>query len=62
MKTVKNVFLFEMAWMNEWWQTLSSPRKHLDYAAPCILSYLEFIFLIDSIVTKDLLAFALKTA
>src|SRR6218665_2731485 len=46
------------------WQTLSSPCKHLDSAAPCILGcwsfYLEFTSLADSIVTKELHAFALK--
>src|SRR6218665_1992546 len=49
-----------------WWQTLSSPCKHLDYAASCILSccsfYLEFTSLADSIVTKKLHAFALQAA
>src|SRR6218665_1784209 len=44
------------------WQTLSSPCKHLDYAASCILSccsfYLEFTSLADSAVTKELHAFA----
>src|SRR6218665_2041631 len=46
-----------------WWQTLSSPCKHLGYAASCILSccsfYLEFTSLADSVVTKELHAFAL---
>src|SRR6218665_153816 len=46
-----------------WWQTLSSPCKHLDHAASCILSccsfYLEFTSLADSVVTKELHAFAL---
>src|SRR6218665_1401572 len=46
-----------------WWQTLSSPCKHLDYAASCILSccsfYLEFTSLADSAVAKELHAFAL---
>src|SRR6218665_1125321 len=46
------------------WQTLSSPCKHLDFAAPCIFSccsfYLEFTSLADSIVIKELHAFALK--
>src|SRR6218665_45643 len=41
-----------------WCQTLSSPCKHLDYAASCILSccsfYLEFTSLADSVVTKEL--------
>ena len=49
-----------------WWQTLSSPCKHLDYAASCILSccsfYLEFTSLTDSVVTKELHAFALQAA
>src|SRR6218665_2481758 len=49
-----------------WWQTLSSPCKHLDYAASCILSccsfYLEFTSLADSAVTKELHAFALQAA
>src|SRR6218665_765848 len=44
------------------WQTLSSPCKHLDYAASCILSccyfYLEFTSLADSVVTKELHTFA----
>src|SRR6218665_2602813 len=47
-----------------WWQTLSSPCKHLDYAASCILSccsfYLEFTSLADSVVTKEPHAFALQ--
>src|SRR6218665_2072960 len=47
-----------------WWQTRSSSCKHLDSAAPCILCccsfYLEFTSLADSIVTKELHAFALK--
>src|SRR6218665_3029910 len=46
-----------------WLQTRSSPCKHLDSAAPCILRccsfYLEFTSLADSIVTKELHAFAL---
>src|SRR6218665_119117 len=41
-----------------WWQTLSSPGKHLDYAVSCIVSccpfYLEFTSLADSVVTKEL--------
>src|SRR6218665_2494374 len=45
-----------------WWQTLSSPCKHLDYEASCILNccsfYLEFTSLVDSIVAKELHAFA----
>src|SRR6218665_2305323 len=49
-----------------WWQTLSSPCKHLDYTASCILSccsfYLEFTSLADSAVTKELHAFALQAA
>src|SRR6218665_3768647 len=49
-----------------WWQTLRSPCKHLDYAASCILSccsfYLEFTSLADSVVTKELHAFALQAA
>src|SRR6218665_1199524 len=49
-----------------WWQTLSSPCKHLDYAASCILSccsfYLEITSLADSVVTKELHAFALQDA
>src|SRR6218665_1287927 len=40
-----------------WWKILSSPCKHLDYAAPCILSCcsfnLEFTSLADSSVTKE---------
>src|SRR6218665_3883275 len=47
-------------------KTLSSPCKHLDYAASCILSccsfYLEFTSLPDSVVTKELHAFALQAA
>ena len=49
-----------------WWQTLSSPCKHLDYAASCILSscsfYLEFTSLANSVVTKELHAFDLQAA
>src|SRR6218665_33492 len=45
------------------WQTLSFQCKHLDNAAPCILSccslYLEFTSLTVSTVTKELRAFAL---
>src|SRR6218665_1947289 len=41
-----------------WWKTLSSPCKHVDYAASCMLScctfYLELTPLADSIVTKEL--------
>src|SRR6218665_1506888 len=39
-----------------WWQTRSSPCKHIDYAGPCILSccYMEFTSLAYSIVTKEL--------
>src|SRR6218665_3932448 len=47
-------------------QALRSPCKHLDYAASCILSccsfYLEFTSLADSVVTKELHAFALQAA
>src|SRR6218665_3936283 len=39
-----------------WWQTLSSPCKHLDYAASCILSccsfYMEFTSLADLVVAR----------
>src|SRR6218665_2494165 len=46
-------------------QTLSSPCKHLDYAASCILSccsfYLEFTYLADSVVTKVVLFSLTKT-
>jgi len=39
-----------------WWQTLSSPCKHLDYAVPyihsCYSFYLEFTSFADSIVTR----------
>src|SRR6218665_2367204 len=49
-----------------WWQTLSSPCKHLDYAASCILGgcsfYLEFTSFADSVVTNELHAFALQAA
>src|SRR6218665_925265 len=49
-----------------WWRTLSSVCKHLDNTASCILSccsfYLEFTFLADLVVAKELHAFALQAA
>src|SRR6218665_2261345 len=49
-----------------WWQTLSSPCKHLDHAVPCTLSccsfYVAFTSLTDSIATKELHDFALQAA
>ena len=49
-----------------WWQILSSPCKHFDYAASCILSccsfYLEFTSLTDLVVTKEQHAVALRAA
>src|SRR6218665_281795 len=48
------------------WQTLNSQCKHLDYEVSCILNccsfYLEITSLADSIVTKELYAFALQAA